>query len=211
MNNVGSCLSFNSYHILRAQSLLDFLFLIYQQFLESIKHVDKSVRTQTIIRLGGLDLDSLKKDILTVEIFSTVWKTTSQQLRFSWQFKKQLLNKSWQSLCYKVSICLNFYLCLDQDSRSRHFKNRYLNCRENIDSLKMDISTCPDITISILIALDCRLNNYLLKISFLKNKIICNDVSLVNQSLQWEPVGCSTRIISTIQIKQSYFHSSKKW
>ncbi len=85
------------------------------------------------------------------------WHGLDQESR-SWlsrnspQFEKWHLNKSWQSLCYKVSIFLNFYLCLDWDSWSWHFKKGHLHCRESLDTLKKDIST--DQEILILIGLD---------------------------------------------------------
>ncbi len=85
-----------------------------------------------------------------VSIKKSVWKMISRQSWFSWQFEKWHLDKSCQSLCYKVLICLDFYLCLDRVSQSRNFKNWHL------DSLKMDISTYWDISISITIALNCR-------------------------------------------------------
>jgi hypothetical protein len=103
-----------------------------------------------VVLIESLDsrdfLDTLKKDILTVEKFLTVWKMTSWLSRNSWLFEKWHLVKSWQSLCYKVSICLNFYLCLDRDSRSWHFEKGHLDCRESLDTLKKDILTVEKVS-----------------------------------------------------------------
>jgi hypothetical protein len=81
---------------------------------------------------------------------------TSRQSRFSRQFEKWHLDKSRQFLCYKVSICLDFYFCLDRDSRSRlsistlaesrsrqsrksrHFKKVSLNAKDVLD-LDLDL------------------------------------------------------------------------
>ncbi len=93
-----------------------------------------------------LDLDAKKKSVSTVEIFSTVWKTTSRQSRFSRQFKNQV---STVSTTLKIEI--SRFL-----SRSRRQKKVSLDSRDFLDSLKNDISMCRDISISISIGLDCR-------------------------------------------------------
>ncbi len=90
----------------------------------------------------------------TVKTFLTLWKRTSRLSRNSQQFEKWHLNKSRQSLCYKVLICLNFYLCLDWDSWSQHFEKGHLDCWESLNTLKKDISTDQEISISILIGLN---------------------------------------------------------
>ncbi len=56
----------------------------------------------------------------------------SQQSRLSWHFEKWHLDKSQQSLCYKVLICLHFYLCLDWVL--------------NFDTLKKDILTVEKVS-----------------------------------------------------------------
>ncbi len=72
------------------------------------------------------NLDSSKNDVSTVEIFSTVWKMTSRQI---------------STKCMPLS--LDFWQGLDRESRSWHVFKVSLNI------LKKDISTCRDISISI--------------------------------------------------------------
>ena len=57
-----------------------------------------------MVSIETLDLDTGGELVSTVEIFLTVWKTTSRQSRFSRQFEKWHLDKSRQFLRYKVSI-----------------------------------------------------------------------------------------------------------
>ncbi len=133
------------------------LCLFFHRFIFLSKKKDFCAKNNFFLSLGAsicldmlsiktLDLDISKTDNLTVEKILKVKKQTSQQLRKSWQFKSQVLTVS---ITLKIKIS-QFLL------RSRQFKNRHLDCRENLDSLKKDISVCRDISISILIALDCR-------------------------------------------------------
>ncbi len=101
------------------------------------------------VSIESLDLNKKKKLISTVEKISTVWKTTSRQSRFSRQFKIQV---STVSTTLKIEIS-RFSSCLDRESRSRQ-KKADLDSRENLDSLKSDISTWR--TFSISIAIECR-------------------------------------------------------
>ncbi len=70
-----------------------------------------------------------------------VSKSWSRQPWKSRQFQPSL-NRISINLCPKISICLNSWHDLDLDSRSRQFSK--------------SVSTCWDVSISILIGLDCR-------------------------------------------------------
>ncbi len=112
----------------------------------SVRIILEHYQIYKIIRLGGLDLS----------------RSCLDRMSQSRQFKKWHLNKSWQSLCYKVSICLNFYLCLDRDSPSGHFKDWHLDYPENLDSLKTDISDNLDLCLDCSQCWDPQAKNYLL-------------------------------------------------
>jgi hypothetical protein len=89
----------------------------------------------------SLDLDSLKKDILSVKIFSTVWKTTSWQSRFSRQFQvstvlitlkikiSRFLSKSW----LRVSISTVWKRTLQQSRFSWQFEKRHLDVSRHLN------------------------------------------------------------------------------
>jgi len=108
------------------------------------------------VSIESLDLDSLEKDISTVKIFSTVWKMTSRQSRFSWQFEKWHLDSRdfLDSLKNDISTNLDKFYVI----KSRFVSSFIFVLIEtlNLDISKTDISMYRDISISILIALDCR-------------------------------------------------------
>ena len=67
---------------------------------------------------------------------------------------RRSLDWSRRFLCYKISICLDFYFCLDRDSRSRRQKKVSLDRRENLDGFQKLVSTRRTFSISISIGLD---------------------------------------------------------
>ncbi len=65
-----------------------------------------------------LDLDAKKKSVSTVEIFSTVWKTTSRQSRFSRQFKNQV-STALKIEISRVKISIKISISTPKKSQSR--------------------------------------------------------------------------------------------
>ena len=61
-----------------------------------------------------------------------------------------------ETLSRRVSIplSLNFQQGLDQDPRSRQFKNLVSTCQENLNAFKNRVATCQEISISISIGFD---------------------------------------------------------
>jgi hypothetical protein len=100
----------------------------------SIETLDLDTFNKDILTVGWEILNSLKKDISTVEKVSTVWKTIS-----------------WQGLCPKIWTFYNVSIeTLNLDSF-----NMDISTIEKFSTLwKKAISTCRDISISI--ALDSR-------------------------------------------------------
>ncbi len=97
-----------------------------------------------VISSESLDLDSLKKDI------STVWKRTSRQFEKGHLNSRDFLDSSkTKSRQSTMSRSLSRLSILT-------FQSRHLDCRENLDSLKKDISTLRTFLMSISIGLDCR-------------------------------------------------------
>ncbi len=106
------------------------------------------------VSIESLDLGSLKKDILTVEIFSTVWKRTSRQSRFSRQFEKghlsswDFLNSLKNDIFDKVFAIKSWFLSLPQSRlsistfqkptsrlsrKSQQFSKVGLDTKDNLD------------------------------------------------------------------------------